>query len=42
MTGFHVHGVRDYDGQPFDMYFDDGGMYAVHVVYGYRFGFFWD
>lgn len=42
MTGFHVHGVRDYDGKPFDMDIDSAGQYAVHVEYNYRFGYFRD
>ena len=42
MTGFHVHGVRDYDGVPFDMDIDAAGQYAVHVEYNYRFGNFRD
>ena len=38
MTGFHLKGVRDYDGEPFAMDIDAAGQYAVHVEYAYRFG----
>ena len=36
MTGFHLKGVRDYDGEPFEMNIDAAGQYAVHVEYNYR------
>ncbi len=42
MTGFHVEGKRDYDGEPFKMDIDAAGQYAVHVEYDYRFGGFKD
>ena len=38
MTGFHLKGTRDYDGEPFEMNIDAAGQYAVHVEYNYRFG----
>ena len=38
MTGFHLKGVRDYDGETFAMDIDAAGQYAVHVEYAYRFG----
>lgn len=38
MTGFHVDGVRDYDGEPFSMYVDSSLQNSVHVEYKYRFG----
>ena len=38
MTGFHLSGTKDYDGQPFNMDIDASGQYAVHVEYDYRFG----
>ena len=38
LTGFHVEGIRDYDGKPFEMNIDSAGQYAVHVEYSYRFG----
>lgn len=42
MNGFSVKGVRDYDGEPFEMNIDAAGQYAVHVEYAYRFGNFED
>lgn len=42
MTGFHVEGTRDYDGEPFKMDIDAASQYAVHVEYDYRFGNFKD
>ena len=38
LNGFHVEGIKDYDGQPFEMNIDSAGQYAVHVEYNYRFG----
>lgn len=38
MTGFHLKGIRDYDGEEFSMEIDAAGQYAVHVEYNYRFG----
>lgn len=38
MNGIHLHGKRDYDGEPFDMELDAAGQYALHVEYAYRFG----
>ena len=38
MNGFSVKGVRDYDGEPFEMNIDAAGQYAIHVEYAYRFG----
>ena len=38
LNGFRVKGIRDYDGQPFEMNIDSAGQYAVHVEYNYRFG----
>ncbi len=38
MNGFSVKGVRDYDGEPFEMNIDSAGQYAVHTEYSYRFG----
>ena len=38
MNGFRVEGIKDYDGQPFEMKIDSAGQYAVHVEYNYRFG----
>ena len=38
MNGFHLHGTRDYDGEPFEMEIDSAGQYALHVEYDYRFG----
>ena len=42
MTGFHVNGKRDYDGEEFRMDIDAASQYAVHVEYDYRFGGFKD
>ncbi len=42
MDGFRLKGVRDYDGEPFEMNIDSAGQYAVHVEYDYRFGNFRD
>ncbi len=42
MNGFRLKGVRDYDGEPFEMNIDSAGQYAVHVEYSYRFGLFKD
>ncbi len=42
MNGFTVKGVRDYDGEPFEMNIDAAGQYALHVEYAYRFGNFED
>ncbi len=42
MNGFRVKGVRDYDGEAFEMNIDAAGQYAVHVEYNYRFGNFKD
>lgn len=42
MNGFSVKGVRDYDGEPFEMKIDAAGQYAVHIEYAYRFGNFED
>ena len=38
MEGFHLQGVRDYDGKPFSMEIPAAGQYAAHVEYHYRFG----
>ena len=42
MNGFSLHGVRDYDGVPFDMDIDAAGQYAIHIEHNYRFGNFRD
>lgn len=42
MTGLHVEGVRDWDGEPFRMDIDAAAQYALHVEYNYRFGNFKD
>lgn len=42
MNGIHVHGKRDYDGEPFEMEIDAAGQYALHIEYNYRFGNFRD
>ena len=42
MTGLHVEGVRDWDGEPFKMDIDASSQYALHVEYNYRFGNFKD
>ena len=42
MNGFRVKGVRDYDGEPFEMDIDAAGQYAIHVEFAYRFGNFED
>lgn len=38
MDGFSLHGIRDYDGEPFEMTIPAAGQYAVHVEYKYRYG----
>ncbi|MCQ2462236.1 MAG: hypothetical protein MJ177_02380 [Clostridia bacterium] len=38
MNGLHVKGVRDYDGEEFEMKIDAAQQYALHVEYAYRFG----
>ena len=38
MDGFHLKGIREYDGEPFSMEIPAAGQYAAHVEYSYRFG----
>lgn len=38
MNGFKVNGIRDYDGQPFEMVIPAAGQYACHVEFNYRYG----
>ena len=38
MNGFSLNGVRDYDGEPFEMTIPAAGQYAAHIEYAYCFG----
>ena len=38
MNGFSLHGVRDYDGEPFEMVIPASGQYACHVEFNHKFG----
>lgn len=38
MTGFHLKGIREYDGEPFSMEINAAEQYAVHIEYNYRYG----
>ncbi len=38
MNGFSLHGVRDYDGEPFEMVIPAAGQYACHVEFNHKFG----
>ena len=38
MNGFSVKGVRDYDGEPFEMNIPALSQYACHVEFKYRYG----
>lgn len=40
MSGFKVNGIRDYDGEPFEMVIPAGNQYACHVEFNYRYGDF--
>ena len=38
MNGFSLHGVRDYDGEAFEMVIPAAGQYACHVEFNHKFG----
>ncbi len=38
INGFRLEGIRDYDGQPFNMEIHSSGQYACHVEFNYRYG----
>lgn len=38
MNGFDVKGIREYDGEPFEMKIPARGQYACHVEFKYRYG----
>ena len=38
MNGFKVTGIRDYNGEPFEMTIPAAGQYACHVEFNYRYG----
>ncbi len=38
MNGFSVKGIRDYDGEPFEMKIPAASQYACHVEFKYRYG----
>ncbi len=40
MNGFKVTGIRDHDGEPFEMVIPAAGQYACHVEFNYRYGNF--
>lgn len=38
INGFSLKGIRDYDGEPFEMHLPAAGQYAIHIEYAYRYG----
>ncbi len=38
MNGYHLKGVRDYDGEPFEMDIPAAGQFACHVEFDYKYG----
>ncbi len=38
INGFNLKGVRDYDGEPFEMIIPAAGQYACHVEFNHKYG----
>ncbi len=38
MNGFNLQGVRDYDGEPFEMVIPAAGQYACHIEFNHKYG----